>query len=63
MYGPNCLKNCNCPENSYCEPKHGKCICEKGWKGDKCSKRICSNNLYGERCDKVCQCVLENTNS
>lgn len=62
MYGPNCVKNCSCPENSYCEPKYGKCICDKGWVGDKCSKRKCSDGLYGERCDKICECITENTN-
>lgn len=62
MYGPNCLKNCTCPENSYCEPKNGKCICKRGWTGEKCSKRMCSDGLYGERCDKICECVTENTN-
>ena len=38
-FGEYCLKQCDCQNGAKCEPVDGKCVCTKGWHGDKCKKR------------------------
>lgn len=52
-YGEDCMKDCNCKNNSSCDAITGNCICSRGWQGDDCSKP-CDNGYFGYDCKEVC---------
>ncbi len=46
-YGEQCDHQCNCKNNSSCDPNSGDCICARGWTGADCSKP-CPKGYYGK---------------
>lgn len=56
-YGPTCDQECNCKNNSSCDPDTGACVCSRGWQGDDCSKP-CDPGYYGIGCKEVCPTVM-----
>lgn len=57
LYGENCDKECLCLNNSSCDPKTGKCICNRGWTGDTCGDP-CPDGYYGHGCKEKCPNVV-----
>lgn len=58
-YGPDCNLECNCKNNSSCDPETGVCVCSRGWQGEDCSKP-CNQGYYGLGCKEVCPEMLGN---
>lgn len=52
-YGEQCDNQCNCKNNSSCDPITGDCVCERGWMGIDCSKP-CPKGYYGNSCREKC---------
>ena len=53
FYGEGCENECNCKNNSSCDPDTGNCVCAAGWEGPDCSQP-CSRGWYGVRCKEAC---------
>lgn len=61
QWGVNCNMTCSCKNDGTCNPANGTCKCQDGWKGADCSLRGCPEGLYGESCEKVCECATEHS--
>lgn len=46
LYGDDCENVCRCYNNSSCDAQTGKCICNKGWRGETCTDP-CPEGYYG----------------
>lgn len=57
FYGDDCKHQCNCKNNSSCDPHSGDCICERGWKGADCNQP-CPNGFYGQGCKEKCPDIV-----
>jgi multiple epidermal growth factor-like domains protein 10/11 len=53
MYGVDCKLQCNCLNNSSCDPESGDCVCSRGWTGPDCSLP-CPDSYYGQGCKEKC---------
>ncbi|XP_065840055.1 uncharacterized protein [Oscarella lobularis] len=51
-YGRNCEEDCECRNNSGCDPVSGTCDCFPGWAGP-----TCSPGKFGPDCNTPCKCV------
>ncbi|KAL3197361.1 hypothetical protein MRX96_044934 [Rhipicephalus microplus] len=60
-YGLNCSKKCDCENGASCNVTNGQCICLPGFTGPRCESRACTDELYGPKCEHVCQCDKENS--
>ncbi|XP_065924911.1 receptor-type tyrosine-protein phosphatase alpha-like [Magallana gigas] len=60
-YGYNCQDNCSthCQESGICDRKTGNCLCEVGWKPEKCDAK-CAGHTFGQNCSKPCGHCLNN---
>lgn len=56
-FGPTCNQECNCKNNSSCDPESGKCFCARGWQGEDCSEP-CDKGFYGLGCQQICPELL-----
>lgn len=52
-YGRECHHQCNCKNNSSCDPDTGECICDRGWIGKTCEQK-CPNGYFGLNCREKC---------
>ncbi|VDH91317.1 N-acetylglucosamine-1-phosphodiester alpha-N-acetylglucosaminidase [Mytilus galloprovincialis] len=53
-YGVQCKKQCNCTDNTKCDPAHG-CVCATGFTGSNCLN-ACPSGTYGVNCKEECFC-------
>lgn len=53
FYGKECLHQCNCSNNSSCDPETGECICSRGWLGRHCEEK-CPVGYFGQDCKEKC---------
>lgn len=53
QYGSNCELECNCKNNSSCDPESGQCVCSRGWQGEDCNQP-CDKGFYGIQCGEIC---------
>ncbi|CAH1716292.1 unnamed protein product [Chironomus riparius] len=52
-YGQECQHQCNCKNNSSCDPVSGECFCDRGWMGRTCDEK-CPNGYFGQNCKERC---------
>nr|CAD7433347.1 unnamed protein product [Timema monikensis] len=58
-FGEDCNSQCDCHNNSSCDPQTGTCVCARGWEGVDCSQH-CREGYYGLRCKEKCPDVYGN---
>lgn len=54
-WGNNCENDCECQNDSTCDPYDGKCTCTRGWIGRNCDEK-CPPTSYGHNCEETCRC-------
>lgn len=62
LYGNDCHSQCECMNNSSCDPETGTCICARGWEGVDCSQP-CKEGWYGMRCKEKCPKKIQGMNN
>ncbi|KAF7250309.1 Multiple epidermal growth factor-like domains protein 10 [Varanus komodoensis] len=62
-FGVACAETCQCMNGGKCYHISGACLCEPGYTGEHCETRLCTEGVYGIKCDRRCPCHLPNTRS